>query len=395
LRQLISRFYLWSLPDCSELDYSEIQRVHILATILLATQVLALFALCAFALFGFYDVISTAIAIIGTLSASSLVTIALFVCRRGHTLLAGQIFITTIYLASVYGTSFSGGYSVSPALQIIYVVPLYGFLLGGVHSGLFWTFLSVTTKITFFYLAHIGVEFRQITPFPGLVDPIDLFVWVLVIALCATALFSYEIINRRLTFALAKEKEHFEHRAAHDALTGLGNRARFDAELSNEYINALHSEIGFALVYIDLNKFKLINDTYGHTVGDQVLIAVAERIKSTLRRNDLVARLGGDEFAVILTGVSSLQDTLKIIEKLSSELHFELHMDAGSLLVSCSIGIAVYPQHTSILDELLKFADDAMYVSKNNRLPYYMYGEKIEKPPAATNSGNILPIRKA
>ncbi len=395
MRQLIAKLYLWSLPDCSELDYSEIQRVHILATILLATLALALFAICVFVVFGLYDVISTALAIIGTLSAGSLITIALFVCRRGHTLLAGQIFITTIYLACVYGTSLSGGYAISPALQLIYVVPLYGFLLGGVYSGIFWTSLGVTTKITFFYLASIGVEFKQVGHTMSYVDPLDLFVWILVIALCATALLSYEIINRRLTLALAKEKEHFEHRAAHDALTGLGNRARFDAELSNEYINALHSDIGFALVYIDLDKFKLINDSYGHTVGDQVLIAVAEKIKSTLRRNDLVARLGGDEFAVILTGVSSLQDTLKIIEKLSAELRFELHMDAGSLMVSCSIGIAVYPHHTAMLDELLKFADDAMYVSKNNKLPFYMFGEKIEKPTAAINSDNVLPLRKA
>lgn len=115
---------------------------------------------------------------------------------------------------------------------------------------------------------------------------------------------------------------------------------------------------------IDLDNFKPVNDAFGHRVGDELLIMVAERLMNSLRKEDTVARIGGDEFIIILTDLSSGKDPDKISNKIIRELSRPFHVEGHELNVSCSIGISIYPRDGKDLDTLCKKSDQAMYRAK-------------------------------
>lgn len=158
-----------------------------------------------------------------------------------------------------------------------------------------------------------------------------------------------------------REHERCAHLATHDVATQLPNRHlladRFDQALSrwNRY------GAPFALMVIDLDHFKIINDTYGHSIGDQVLLAVAERMRQAVRACDTVARYGGDEFVILITD-SSYTDTVDIMaNKILETFRHSVETTAGELFVSCSLGVSHCPMHGQCLEALLKVADQAMY----------------------------------
>lgn len=129
---------------------------------------------------------------------------------------------------------------------------------------------------------------------------------------------------------------------------------------------AERDKYALALMFIDLDEFKPINDTYGHDVGDAVLIQCAERIRGCLRKPDSVARLGGDEFVVLLHKVSDEQAALQVGEKVLDSLHRPMTFEGVTVSVGASIGIALYPLHSTEEDGLLNCADFAMYEAKRN-----------------------------
>ncbi|MFI1994729.1 putative bifunctional diguanylate cyclase/phosphodiesterase [Actinoplanes sp. NPDC020271] len=161
------------------------------------------------------------------------------------------------------------------------------------------------------------------------------------------------------------------HQAGHDALTGLPNRVG----LRDTMAATIGGEAGAALVLIDLDRFKEVNDTLGHHVGDQLLIQAARRMRDTLREGETVARLGGDEFAVLLPGVTGADDAAAVAARLHEALREPFDLDGLSLTVAGSIGAALYPQHGSTPDQLLQRADIAMYTAKARRTGYAMFDE--------------------
>ncbi|SCL22568.1 diguanylate cyclase (GGDEF) domain-containing protein [Micromonospora nigra] len=168
--------------------------------------------------------------------------------------------------------------------------------------------------------------------------------------------------NAQAYAELARVAEAHAYAAAHDALTGLANRRRLLDE-GNEQLSNRHADGVTALVLIDLNHFKEVNDTLGHAAGDQVLIQVADRLRDTARNGDLVARLGGDEFAVLLRGLPAPAVAAPRAEALLTALHEPFDIDGMRISVEASGGIATAPT-TGGMAELLRRADVAMYQAK-------------------------------
>jgi len=168
---------------------------------------------------------------------------------------------------------------------------------------------------------------------------------------------------------ITKEKEieeHIRHMAQYDALTSLPNRALFADRLQQTFANAKRSHEHFGLMYIDLDKFKPINDTYGHEGGDFVLKEAAQRMQSCVRQSDTVARLGGDEFVVLLSSLNTDHDAFEVGEKIRHILNLPFNMSGTIMNISSSIGVAIYPEHGDDEKILVKNADTAMYYAKEN-----------------------------
>jgi diguanylate cyclase len=164
---------------------------------------------------------------------------------------------------------------------------------------------------------------------------------------------------------LQSENETLAHQASHDSLTGLPNRAFFEGRLIRALRNASKLNEQVAVLYLDSDRFKGINDNFGHAAGDAVLTAVATRVRAQLREDDLVARLGGDEFAVLLTPLHKAEDAERIAEKIIASMEMPIQLPGNaSVLTSLSVGIAVYPDHGATPGALLNAADAAMYRAK-------------------------------
>lgn len=170
--------------------------------------------------------------------------------------------------------------------------------------------------------------------------------------------------NHRLVRELEKARQLGLHLAHHDTLTGLPNRQLFRTRLRELLARARRHPRPLGVFFIDLDRFKQVNDTLGHNLGDLLLIEVARRIKGCLRETDLVARRGGDEFTVILDGVENGQDAARVAQKIIDVLNEPLVLDGHRLRVRASIGISLSPADGREVDELVKCADIAMYRAK-------------------------------
>ncbi len=172
-----------------------------------------------------------------------------------------------------------------------------------------------------------------------------------------------------------KEREsRIQHLADHDALTGLLNRRMFDDRLRQAIANARRSDNIVALMLVDLDEFKAINDNYGHLTGDYVLRTVAKRIQECVRETDTVARLGGDEFVVVLVGQRSTEDPGVVAEKMLGAITQPIPAGGRHLEIGASIGISIFPRDGDSSEALLKHADAAMYRVKDagkNRYQFY------------------------
>lgn len=149
-------------------------------------------------------------------------------------------------------------------------------------------------------------------------------------------------------------------------LTGLPNRFLFNDRLDQAALNWQRNGSHFAVMLIDLDHFKEINDNFGHETGDQVLCEAAKRMTQELRSFDTVARYGGDEFIVLLTNIIDVEDTRLVGEKILSAVSRPITTSAGKLSISCSIGIAICPSHGKDPDTLRRQADVAMYEAKQS-----------------------------
>ena len=166
--------------------------------------------------------------------------------------------------------------------------------------------------------------------------------------------------------AIERKQLHarLHHMARHDALTQLPNRTLLRERLKTALTAAHLNDGRMALLYVDLDRFKEVNDTHGHAIGDLLLQAVAHRLKSCVTRSDTVARMGGDEFVVLLHRIDAGQDAERVAANIRQVLAQPLRLDGHGMSIQTSIGIARYPEHGSEESQLLRHADEAMYGAK-------------------------------
>lgn len=165
---------------------------------------------------------------------------------------------------------------------------------------------------------------------------------------------------------LNESREAIRHLAQHDGLTGLPNRALFADRLQQALAQAQRDQSRVAVMFVDLDGFKPVNDTYGHQAGDSLLVTVAQRMQACVRHADTVGRVGGDEFMVLLPMVLSVQDARVVAEKICQSLSQVMVIDGHAVEISASVGVAIYPNHAKDQFSLLRQADEAMYVAKNS-----------------------------
>lgn len=178
---------------------------------------------------------------------------------------------------------------------------------------------------------------------------------------------SYIKEQERISRTLEDTKEHFRHAAFHDSLTGLPNRLMFSELLKVEIESARHrADYLFTVLFLDLDRFKNINDSLGHTYGDLLLVAFAQRLEGCLRPTDTLARFGGDEFAILLSSLDDASDAIRAAERIQQELTAPFELDKNSAFTTASIGIALSSTGYDRPEDILRDADTAMYRAKEN-----------------------------
>ena len=180
------------------------------------------------------------------------------------------------------------------------------------------------------------------------------------------------LISWSSTWRLRRHAADREYQALHDALTHLPNREWFRLRAERAIRGARAGE-GGAIALLDLDRFKEVNDTLGHHAGDELLRVLARRLTAAARTDDVVARLGGDEFALVLPGVTDAGQALELLTRIRAELAVELTLDGVELSVESSCGIALYPEHGTTVEDLLKRADSAMYEAKHGTRGVVVY----------------------
>ncbi|HAT8251809.1 TPA: diguanylate cyclase, partial [Legionella pneumophila] len=181
---------------------------------------------------------------------------------------------------------------------------------------------------------------------------------------------SYLIIIRNIT-EQRKAQKQLEHLAHYDLLTNLPNRLQFETHFEHEFARSQRHNRQFAVLFIDVNHFKMINDTYGHKVGDLFLIKLAERLTRSIREEDFAARIGGDEFIVIISEIEDYSSAKKATQKIYKALNTTYSLSGNKIAGSVSIGIACVPQDGQVIDDIIRIADQRMYEKKkeNANLP--------------------------
>jgi len=165
-----------------------------------------------------------------------------------------------------------------------------------------------------------------------------------------------------------KKIEERLHRLSYmDELTGIANRRHFMNHLDEVILESEQKKRLFSLLFIDLDHFKVVNDTHGHEYGDSILVEATQRMLECIRDTDIAARLGGDEFVIILERISSSQKAVDIAKKLIHSLSKPYDVLDKNLSIGASIGISVYPDHGTISEVLLRNADAALYIAKEKR----------------------------
>jgi diguanylate cyclase (GGDEF)-like protein len=182
------------------------------------------------------------------------------------------------------------------------------------------------------------------------------------------ARFIWDLLTR-----LKQTNEQITHLAHHDTLTTLPNRILFFDRLNQTISKARRDKVSFAILYLDLDGFKLVNDTYGHGSGDVLLREAAKRVLACVRDSDTVARMGGDEFTVILGNVSTPNSKVHVAKKIVEAIARPFVLDGKHCTISVSIGIAIYPDNGKTAAQLVKIADAAMYLAKHSGKNCYRF----------------------
>lgn len=293
--------------------------------------------------------------------------IALGICIPGYLLaifafkstgshfLSGNLFALTFYLTLVSAVWGLKHEELIASLLYLLALPLLTALITNYASGIVWIIAVALAPV--------------ILNIYGSADITQFFLvnWISMCLGLFITIYISHTYQQSLRNRLDTQCGQLEFAAGHDTLTGIANRSTFNQRLHEAIDKCAHAKNQFVLVYMDLNKFKPINDTYGHQIGDAVLSTVAERLQNLARRTDTVARLGGDEFALIFEQCDPTSIT-PVLERIVSTINTPIRAAGTELCVGCSMGVAIYPRDGDSAQALTQKADERMYANKNARV---------------------------
>lgn len=200
-----------------------------------------------------------------------------------------------------------------------------------------------------------------------------------------------QLLEQQLTNVTVQQKDAL-HASLHDVLTGLPNRVLFNDRLEHGMEQAIRHGWALAVMFLDLDKFKTINDTYGHAAGDAVLQTMAKRLTETTRTDDTVSRHGGDEFLYLLMEISEARDAAIVAKKIIQAVQMPCDVGGDKIQVGTSIGISIFPKDGTTVDALITNADVAMYRAKQNRCGYAFASDN---PGPQSERNGLVGVTKA
>lgn len=319
-------------------------------------------------------------------ASMSVYVVSLIILNRFAALFAaGNLALAGIYAGAMVSSWATGGIY-SPVMYMILIPPVFAFVITNLKSAAFWSVLAVLSFIGIWGIDELVYEYERMEQFGSMqviinsadVTTLNIVIPVATLIAILIVVAVYEINSMQMKKMLSQERNMFAFKASHDPLTGLGNRAEFDTRLKMSIETAWHSSYPLALVYIDLDGFKPINDTLGHHAGDIVLTTVSDRLSKLVRGTDMVARLGGDEFAIILQGIGDNQKIEPILQKVLTSISREINLDDGQTVsVRGSLGVAYYPEDAETPDRLCRYADMAMYLAKEKKNTWRFYKDVV------------------
>lgn len=272
-------------------------------------------------------------------------------------LLSLHLFIASIFLP-VFANVLISALDGTAIGFILLPLTVVAFNLGGKYVGYFWAFIAACLQLVLF-AAYYGEYSSLGEQYSGLgIGTIysGLHVCFLMIA----SIMAYESIIGKMVDYQRKEREIFQFMAHHDALTHLSNDLSFEAY----HLALVRKGVHFSLIYIDLDNFKTVNDSFGHNAGDHVLRIIADRLQASVRSADMAARLGGDEFAVLFAGMSDVEQLDKRMFAIDKAISAPIKIGDVSYIPNASLGYAIYPQDGADFNALVDAADSSMYRNK-------------------------------
>ena len=259
------------------------------------------------------------------------------------------------------------GGSESPTYALLILAPAIAGIAGSITLSICWSLVVLAIWVGVLMAERSGVQFSQIIP-PENRGMVTLLSYSALAVAVVSVIIIYAEVNKALRLNLQKTNLELEHLSSHDQLTRLPNRRFYEERIAAALSRAADYSGMMSVLFIDMNDFKKINDTYGHGAGDKLLIVAAERIRDSLRETDLVARLGGDEFVAIVEDVKSLDEVERLAQKLSKAIEHPLYIRQQLVEFSASIGVATFPIDGCKKQELEEKADRAMYLAKKRGL---------------------------
>ncbi|ARN73735.1 GGDEF domain-containing protein [Oceanicoccus sagamiensis] len=292
--------------------------------------------------------------------------------RTGWLSLCQHVTLLITFAAIVIGICTSGGPVLASNNQLMVMQAALSLFLLGIRGGLIWSAIVLLTQSFLYYLFVSGVDFPNIQP-PEAATAGAIFNWFLAFCAIVSLILLIELSRDQLEFQRNNEQEKLRYMATHDGLTKLANRSLFEERLKAAIDQSESNDSKVLLLYLDLDKFKPINDEWGHDMGDRVLKIVAARLKATTRECDTVARLGGDEFAVVLPNLVKDISVNKLTESIYDRITQPINLHGKHFNIGCSIGICSYPESANSSEQLWQQADAAMYIAKKKSARWHIH----------------------
>lgn len=296
--------------------------------------------------------------------------------KVGDLIISANIFIFTGFIGFVAAIALTGGLESTTTAHLLYILPVFAFMISGRLWGIFWTVVVCLTVVAYYILHLKGVRFYSLTSAETQLGT-HVGLWMFAMALIATCLYIYELLLSKLNQEIKNRSKQYAYESLHDPLTSLSNRRLFERRAREAIDFAISGNLKAAIIYIDIDDFKPVNDLHGHHVGDEALKIIANRLQQVVRSSDTVARLGGDEFAILLHGARDAKTINLLAKKFLVSLSKQMQIEQHSIQLGASLGVVIIPDNCTQLDLALRLADSTMYRAKTTKNHVCFYDENL------------------